>query len=82
MRFVETIPGMGGRRIKESDEGDKLNYMIYCKSFCKCHNVLPLQNNMIKNIKQKYPKTIRKIHPVGIFMIYIVYIHTHKYTYI
>jgi hypothetical protein len=26
MRSVETIPGMGGGRIKETDGGDKFNY--------------------------------------------------------
>jgi hypothetical protein len=38
MRPVETIPGMRGGRIKENDGG--LNStMIYCKNFCKCHNI-------------------------------------------
>jgi hypothetical protein len=45
----ETIPGMG--------EGDKGEWwmvegvdssMIYCKNFCKCHNVSPLSTT-IKN---------------------------------
>jgi hypothetical protein len=37
MRPVETIPGMGEgqRRIVEGVNP----YMIYCKNFCKCHNV-------------------------------------------
>jgi hypothetical protein len=42
MRPVETIPGMGGERIKENDGG--LNStMIYCKDLCKCHNVPRIQ---------------------------------------
>jgi hypothetical protein len=58
MRPVETIPGMGGGWIRR---------MIYCKNFCKCHNVHPpsttikrrgkkpvLQNKQTKN-KAKEP---------------------------
>jgi hypothetical protein len=44
MRPVATIPGMGGRRIKEND-GEGVNssmiYLIDYKNFCKCHT-LPL----------------------------------------
>jgi hypothetical protein len=40
MRPVET--GEWGRGIKENDGGMNSN-MIYCKNFCKCHNVLPVQ---------------------------------------
>jgi hypothetical protein len=36
----ETIPGMERRKIKKNDEGVN-STMIYCKNFCKCHN-LPL----------------------------------------
>jgi hypothetical protein len=48
MRPVETIPGMqewreGGN--KEEWCGGGVNstmiYLIYCKNFCKCHNVPP-----------------------------------------
>jgi hypothetical protein len=28
MRSTETVPGMGGERIKESDGGDKFNHDI------------------------------------------------------
>jgi hypothetical protein len=28
MRFVETIPGMGGMRIKKNDGGSEFNYNI------------------------------------------------------
>jgi hypothetical protein len=46
MRSVETIPGMGGGRVKENDEGVNLT-KIYYKSFCECQNVPPVNNNMI-----------------------------------
>jgi hypothetical protein len=42
MRPVETIPGMGGREIKKNDAGAN-STTIYCKNFCKCHNVPLLQ---------------------------------------
>jgi hypothetical protein len=38
MRPVETIPGMGKGEIKENDGGMNSTRM-YCKNFCKCHNV-------------------------------------------
>jgi hypothetical protein len=41
MRPVETVPGMGVG-IKENDGGVN-STMIYCKTFCKCHNVPPIQ---------------------------------------
>jgi hypothetical protein len=42
MRPVETIPGMGGGGIKENEERVNSN-MINCKTFCKFHNVPPVQ---------------------------------------
>jgi hypothetical protein len=39
MRPVEIILRMGG---KENDGGVNLT-KIYCKHFCKCHNVPPIQ---------------------------------------
>jgi hypothetical protein len=57
---VETVPGMGGGRIKESgrEVSSSMIYLIHCKSFCKCHNVPPhittINNN---NKKRKYIKT-------------------------
>jgi hypothetical protein len=39
MRLVQTIPGMGGRRMMEEV---KLT-IINGKNLCKCHNVLPVQ---------------------------------------
>jgi hypothetical protein len=38
----EIIPGMGREGIKENDGGMN-STMIYCKKFCKCHNVPPIQ---------------------------------------
>jgi hypothetical protein len=41
MRLVETVPGMGGGKIKENGGGvnSTMIFLIYCKNFCKCHNV-------------------------------------------
>jgi hypothetical protein len=43
----EIIPGMGG--IKENGGGlnSSMIYLIYCKNFCKCHNV-PQPSTIIK----------------------------------
>jgi hypothetical protein len=41
-RPVETIPGMERVGIKEMMEG-VMSTTIYCKNFCKCHNVPPVQ---------------------------------------
>jgi hypothetical protein len=42
MRSVEIISGMGERGVKENDGGMN-STMMYCKNFCKCHNVSPVQ---------------------------------------
>jgi hypothetical protein len=39
MRPVETIPEMGGSGIKGKGVDSRMIYLIYCKNFCKCHNV-------------------------------------------
>jgi hypothetical protein len=39
---AETIPGIGGGRIKENDGGMN-STRVYYKNFCKCHNVPLLQ---------------------------------------
>jgi hypothetical protein len=44
MRPVETIVRMGG----EENDGRVNSAMIYCKHFCKCHNVLIKKNLMEK----------------------------------
>jgi hypothetical protein len=38
----ETTPGKGGRKVEDNDGGVN-STLIYCKHFCKCHNVPPLQ---------------------------------------
>jgi hypothetical protein len=43
MRPVETIPGMGVGGIKEND-GGATSTMVYCKKFCKCYSVIPVQH--------------------------------------
>jgi hypothetical protein len=42
MRLVKAIPGMGGGRIKENDEGVN-SAMIHYKNFYKCYNVPSVQ---------------------------------------
>jgi hypothetical protein len=42
MRPAETIPGMGGERMKENDGGVNL-IKINCKHFRKYHSVSPVQ---------------------------------------
>jgi hypothetical protein len=41
---VESVPGMGERRIKKNV--DRMIYLIYSKNFCKCHNVPPLSTTI------------------------------------
>jgi hypothetical protein len=43
MRPVETISEMGRGEIKEDGKGvnSSMIYFIYCKNFCKYHNVPP-----------------------------------------
>jgi hypothetical protein len=55
MKPVETMPGMGGGRIKENGGGGECNmiYLIYCKIFCKCHNVSS-PSTTIKKKKNTY----------------------------
>jgi hypothetical protein len=45
MRHSETILGMGEGRIKENDGEDEFNmiYLIFCKNFHKCCNILLAQ---------------------------------------
>jgi hypothetical protein len=42
MRPVEIIPGMGRGGLKRMME-EVNSSIIYCKNFCKCHNVPPVQ---------------------------------------
>jgi hypothetical protein len=40
---AESIPGMGVEIKENGGVGDSsMLYLIYCKNFCKCHNVPPL----------------------------------------
>jgi hypothetical protein len=45
IRPVETIPRMGVRGKKENEGrvNSSMIYLIYCKNFCKYHNVSPAQ---------------------------------------
>jgi hypothetical protein len=48
---VETIPRMGEGGIKENGGGGEFNYdiyWIYCRNFCKCHNIAPPSITIIK----------------------------------
>jgi hypothetical protein len=51
MRPVETLPEMGGGRIKENGGGVN-STIICCKNFCKCHSA-PQYKNIIKILKKK-----------------------------
>jgi hypothetical protein len=55
---VTTIPGMGGG-IKENGGGGNsiMLYLIYCKNFFKCHNVLP-PSRTIKKVTKKPQNSI------------------------
>jgi hypothetical protein len=46
MRPFETIPGMGIREIRKMMEGVNSTIIKY-KKFGKCHNVPPVNNNMV-----------------------------------
>jgi hypothetical protein len=46
MRPVETIPGMEGGWIKETDGVNSI--LIYCKNINKCHNIPQYNNNKNK----------------------------------
>jgi hypothetical protein len=60
VRHVETILGMGQRGKRRMMEGvnSVMIYLIYCKNFCKCHNV-PHQNN--KKIISQWPTDLSKV---------------------
>jgi hypothetical protein len=58
---VETIPGLGGRGMKESGGGGEL---IYCKNFYKCHNVNHPAHTYTYTHKDNfhfYPKNLCKV---------------------
>jgi hypothetical protein len=43
MRPVETVLRIGGGEVKENDGRGEFKLDIYCKHFCNCHNVPPVQ---------------------------------------
>jgi hypothetical protein len=43
---------LGEKRIKENNAGVNLT-MIYCKNFCKCHNVPPVQQQYGKKFLKR-----------------------------
>jgi hypothetical protein len=49
MIAVETVPEMGEGGMMKNGGGmnSSMIYLIYCKNFCKCHNV-PLPTTTIK----------------------------------
>jgi hypothetical protein len=51
---VEIIPGFGGGGYWRMVEGvnSSMIYLIYCKNFCKCHNVPPPRKT-IKGKKER-----------------------------
>jgi hypothetical protein len=56
VRAVEIIPGMGVGGLKEMMERVNL-IVIYCKNFCKCYKVPPVQQHDKKrkiNLKNKF----------------------------
>jgi hypothetical protein len=54
MISIETIPGIreGGIKVNDGEVNSNMIYLIYCKNFCKCHNVPP-PNTAIKKLKIK-----------------------------
>jgi hypothetical protein len=46
MRLVQIISRMRGEGIKQNDRG--IEFKIYCKHFCKCHNAPQYNKNMTK----------------------------------
>jgi hypothetical protein len=52
MRPTDTTPGIGGGKLKRMAErvNSSTMYLIYCRNFCKCHNVSP--SKVIKYLKK------------------------------
>jgi hypothetical protein len=81
MRPAETIPEMGGEGIKENDRRvySTMIYLIYCKNFCKCHNVPQHKNN---NLKKCLPMVLeaRSSSPcMGGFLVRTLVLFTSSY---
>jgi hypothetical protein len=60
--FVETIPAMGKQEIKKNGGGVNPNktYLIYCKSFSKCHKVSPSSTTINKHEQSQIVKEVIK----------------------
>jgi L-lactate utilization protein LutB len=66
MRPLETIPRISGVEKRRAVDwvSSSMIYLIYCKDFCKCHNVPPLSITIkkiilkIKQIKLKKKKAL------------------------
>jgi hypothetical protein len=59
MGHVETIPGMEERRKMEGMNST----MIYCKNFCKCQSIPPVQQEYDHKKYKKLPTNAFKIFP-------------------
>jgi hypothetical protein len=59
---VETVPGMGeeGKRKMVEGVNSIMTYLIYCKNFCKCCNVLPPTTTIKKKTKKEKAVNIRR----------------------
>jgi hypothetical protein len=52
---------MGEGRIKENDRvNSTMIYLIYCKNFCKCHNISPPSTTIKKKKKTNLKTTTTK----------------------
>jgi hypothetical protein len=49
MRSVETMPGMGERKIKENDKGSEFKYILYIVRTFVNATMYPTQQNSTKN---------------------------------
>jgi hypothetical protein len=77
MLFLQKLGG----GIKENDGGvNSMIYLIYCKNFCKCHNVSPPSKTIIKEKKKNfklrificnYFQTLMYIFLLGLILILI-----------
>jgi hypothetical protein len=64
-----TIPGMGGwRRRMVKEINSSMIHLLYCKNFCKCHNVPP-PSTILKNMKNKICQ--ERKHTLSSFNIFV-----------
>jgi hypothetical protein len=63
MISVETIPKMRELGIKNSGEvNSNMIYLMDCKKFCKCQNILPPITSIIKKNKSMYKQKKKQTH--------------------